>query len=167
MLDWKTKEIIESIDKVKTPFGVWINSETSRAYVVGEFSNSLAILDTVTNQLIKEIFLNLTPPDKKIKRTPIAGYSGLYVEQNKTGFTFQYSFKSPITNKYRFMKLARFKYGDNINKKMLDNILRQLDIKRGLVDQGLDPLDIKQEQKVSRKKTKINEVDADGEDEQL
>ena len=58
VLDGKTNEIIESIDTVKTPFGVGINSETSRAYVGGEFSNSLAILDTVTHQLIKEIFLN-------------------------------------------------------------------------------------------------------------
>ena len=66
-------------------------------------------------QLIKETFLNLAPPETRTKRTPIEGYSGLYLEQNKSGFTFQYSFKSPVTGKYRFMKLARFKYGDNIN----------------------------------------------------
>ena len=49
--------------------------------------------------LIKETFLNLTAPEKKIKRTPIVGYSGLYLEQNKAGYTFQYSFKSPVTGK--------------------------------------------------------------------
>ncbi len=94
-------------------------------------------------QLTKETFLNLTPPETKIKRTPIDGYSGLYCEQNKSGFTFQYSFKSPITGKYRFMKLARFKYGDNINKKMLDNVTRQLVINQGEVIKGIDPLEQK------------------------
>jgi len=94
-------------------------------------------------KLIKETFMALSAPEKKIKRTPIDGYSGLYCEQNQNGYTFQYSYKSPVTNKYRFMKLSRYKYGDNINKKMLVNIVNQLIIQQGQVLKGVDPMEVK------------------------
>jgi YVTN family beta-propeller protein len=57
VLDGKTNETIETIDVVKTPFGVGINSETGRIYVGGEHANTLSILDSTTNQVMKEITL--------------------------------------------------------------------------------------------------------------
>lgn len=41
------------------------------------------------------------------------------------------------------MKLARYKYADNINKKMLDNIVNQLVINQSQVIKGIDPLEDK------------------------
>jgi len=110
-------------------------------------------------KLIKETFLNLQPVEK-IKRTPITGHSGLYLEQNISGYTFQLKYKSPVSDKYRFMKLLRFKYGDNVNKKMLDNILKQLVINQGIVAGGSDPIEKKKADKPKPKKkiTTVNEV---------
>lgn len=97
-------------------------------------------------KFIKESFRSLEPTTKLI-RTPITGHSGLYVEQNKTGYTFQLKFKSPVTGKYRFMKLCRYKYDDHVNKKMLDNLLTMEVIAQGHIASGIDPL----EQKPGRK----------------
>jgi len=111
-------------------------------------------------QLIKETFLALAPVTKLV-RTPISGSSGLYLEQNKTGYTFQLKYKSPETSKYRFTKLARFKYGDNINKKMLDNVLKQYVINQGIVAQGIDPLlqkkIIREENQTSKLQKTVNQ----------
>jgi len=57
ILDGKTNETIETIDVVKTPFGVGINSDAGRIYVGGEHANTLSILDSTTNQVIKKITL--------------------------------------------------------------------------------------------------------------
>ena len=57
VLDGNTNEIIESVDTVRTPFGVGVNPETNTVYVGGEFSNTLSIIDTRTFEKIKEIVL--------------------------------------------------------------------------------------------------------------
>ena len=81
-------------------------------------------------QFIKETFLSLQPAEK-LKHTPITGHFGLYCEQIKTGYTFQLKYKSPVTGKPRFLKLNRFKYSDTVNKKILDNLLKQMIIVQG------------------------------------
>lgn len=58
VLDGKTNEILELVDTVKTPFGIGVNSETKTVYVGGEFANTLSILNTTDNRLIKEIKLD-------------------------------------------------------------------------------------------------------------
>jgi YVTN family beta-propeller protein len=57
VLDGKSNKVLESIDVVRTPFGVGINSETNMIYVGGEYANTLSIFNGTTSQVIKNISL--------------------------------------------------------------------------------------------------------------
>ena len=96
----------------------------------------------------KATMMELRVPEIKMKRSRVEGYSGLYCEQGKKVYSFQYCYVSPVTGKRRFITLQKFSYGDNINKKILDGIIHQLTLKQAEVLKDIDPLAIKQQQRV-------------------
>ena len=50
IIDGNTDEVIESINVIRTPFGVGINPETNMIYVGGEYSNILSVINAITKQ---------------------------------------------------------------------------------------------------------------------
>ena len=55
IIDGNTDEVIESLNVIRTPFGVGINPETNMIYVGGEYTNILSIISAVTKQVESEI----------------------------------------------------------------------------------------------------------------
>jgi len=55
IIDGHSDELIESIDVIKTPFGVGINPETNMIYVGGEYANILSVINADTKQVVSEI----------------------------------------------------------------------------------------------------------------
>ena len=58
ILDGETNKIIETIDVVRTPFGVGVNPNTDTIYVGGEHADTLSILNCDSANLKQVLFVN-------------------------------------------------------------------------------------------------------------
>jgi YVTN family beta-propeller protein len=83
VLDGITNKILESMDVVRTPFGVGINSNTNTIYVGGEYANTLSIINATTSQVIKEITLQ-DPYDIAVN----PNNNTVYVTSDRLGLVF-------------------------------------------------------------------------------
>jgi len=90
-------------------------------------------IDTYFNILILCL---IYPPTTQKNCPKFDGYKDLCLKQNSKSYAIQYEYKSPTQQAGRWYNMQTFNYTDNINKKMLNNVLRQLDINGGKVAQN-------------------------------
>ena len=90
--------------------------------------------------LTPETFNELSPPSKKLERIRIDNHSGLYIDNRASGKSLMLRYKSPITFKYRLIKVARYTHGYSITARELNTVIRAAQAHATDVFRGIDPL---------------------------